>query len=292
MVANPFERSTLNRIYADLQLKGAGEMWKWQAEGQAKAVIVLVHSAYEHHFRYSWQIEQWRSAGFHVVMGDLAGHGRSRAAGKPHMVSFSVYEKAIDDMLEAAFDDGVPIFIIAHGFGALLTMGYLSRKHHNVAGVVFTSPWLQLIKTPSKLSSALPGLHKLTPNMKINHDLKIEDLTRNPEIIEADWSDELYRPVVTVKWYRELQSYMKAMNSGKVKFPDIPVFIHTAEQDRVTDKEAAKNWLKQQELKEFSYKEWKDAYHDLYQEPEREDVFTTTHLFLKNILRTLGYVVK
>lgn len=267
-------------------------MWKWQAEGQAKAVIVLVHSAYEHHFRYGWQIEQWRSAGFKVVMGDFAGHGKSRASAKPHMASFAVYEAEIDDMILAAVEDGLPVFIIAHGFGAILTMSYLSKVKHNIAGVVFTSPWLQLKKTPSKVSSALSGLHKLTPNMKINHDLKIEDLTRNPDIIEADWDDELYRPIVTVRWYRELQSYMKTLNSGKVRFPDIPTFIHTAEKDLVADKEVAKNWLKQQDLKEFSYKEWKDAYHDLFQEPEREDVFITTHLFLKNILRTLGYVVK
>ncbi|WP_033543984.1 alpha/beta fold hydrolase [Planococcus sp. CAU13] len=267
-------------------------MWKWQAEGQAKAVIVLVHSAYEHHLRYGWQIEQWRAAGFQVVMGDLAGHGKSRATSKPHMADFTVYETEIDEMLKAAYTDGLPVFVIAHGFGAILVMSYLSRVKQNIAGVVFTSPWLKLIKTPSKISGALPGLHKLTPNMKINHGLMTEDLTRNPEIIEMEWGDELYRPVVTVKWYHELQTYMKILNSGKVKFPDIPTFVHTAENDLVSDKEAAKNWLKQQDLKEFSYKEWKGAYHDLFQEPERENVLVTTHLFMKNVLRTLGYVVK
>lgn len=45
-------------------------------------------------------------------------------------------------------------------------------------------------------------------------------------------------------------------------------------------------------LKEFSYKEWKDAYHDLFQEPEREDIYNTIHLFILNILRSLGYVIK
>ncbi|MFD1030334.1 alpha/beta fold hydrolase [Metaplanococcus flavidus] len=267
-------------------------MWKWQAEGQAKAVIVLVHSAYEHHLRYGWQIEQWRSAGFHVVMGDLAGHGKSRSSDKPHMASFATYEKDIDEMLEAALLDELPVFIIAHGFGATLVMSYLSSVQQNIAGVVFTSPWLHLIKTPSKISSALSGLHKLAPNLKINHDLSIEDLTRNPDIIEVERDDELYRPIVTVKWYRELQDYMKSIAGGKVKFPDIPVFIHTGEKDLVTNIEVSKNWLKQQDLKEFSYKEWNGAFHDLFQEPEREDVFITTHLFLKNILRSLGYVVK
>lgn len=267
-------------------------MWKWQAEGQAKAVIVLVHSAYEHHLRYGWQIEQWRNEGFNVVMGDLAGHGKTRSSEKPHMASFSVYEKNIEEMLKAALTDNLPVFIIAHGFGATLVMSYLSSGKHHIAGVVFTSPWLQLVKTPSKFSSAMSGLHKVTPNFKINHDLSIDDLTRNPDIIEVERDDSLYRPVITVKWYHELQSHMKSLVSGKMAFPDIPVFIHTGERDVVTNIEVSKNWLKQQNLKEFSYKEWKGSYHDLFQEPEREDVFITTHLFLKNILRSLGYVVK
>ena len=30
-------------------------MWKWEAEGEAKAVIVMVHGAMEHHGRYGCQ---------------------------------------------------------------------------------------------------------------------------------------------------------------------------------------------------------------------------------------------
>ena len=29
-------------------------MWKWEAEGQPKAVVVIIHSAYEHHRWYAW----------------------------------------------------------------------------------------------------------------------------------------------------------------------------------------------------------------------------------------------
>ena len=46
-------------------------MWKWEAEEKPKAVIVIVHSAYEHHRRYAWLIEKLRSSNCHIVMGDL-----------------------------------------------------------------------------------------------------------------------------------------------------------------------------------------------------------------------------
>lgn len=71
-------------------------MWKWESTGQAKAVIVMVHSAYEHHRRYAWQIEQWRSQGFHVVMTDLPGHGTESLKEAAHRESFIDYEKTVD----------------------------------------------------------------------------------------------------------------------------------------------------------------------------------------------------
>lgn len=267
-------------------------MWKWQAEGQAKAVIVIIHSAYEHHLRYAWQIKQWRGAGFQVVMGDLPGHGKNAINHMVHRESFEEYEGAVNEMLEVAIDLELPVFIVAHGLGATLAINYLSNHSVEVAGAVYTSPWLHLIRTPSKLSSALSGLSKITSQMKIKHEITIEDLTRNPEVIELERDDEYYKPLITIGWYKELQSYMKQATSGKQQYPDIPTFVQTAGHDLITDTEVSKHWLKQQNLHDFRYKEWRDAHHDLFQEPERDDVFTNSHLFIKSILNSIGYVVK
>lgn len=267
-------------------------MWKWQAEGQAKAVIVIIHSAYEHHLRYAWQIKQWRGAGFQVVMGDLPGHGKNAVNTTAHNESFAEYEKAVNEMLDVAIDLELPVFIVAHGLGATVAINYLSTHMVEVAGVVYTSPWLHLVRTPSKLSSALSGLSKITSQMKIKHEIKIEDLTRNPEVIELERDDEFYKPLITIGWYKELQAYMKQATVGKQKYPDIPTFVQTAGHDLISDKEASKNWLKQQDLHDYRFKEWKEANHDLFQEPERDDVFTNSHLFIKSVLNSIGYVVK
>jgi len=63
-------------------------MWKWEADGEAKAVIVMVHGELEHHGRYGWLIEQWRLAGFHVIMGDLPGQGLTSRVNRGHIESF------------------------------------------------------------------------------------------------------------------------------------------------------------------------------------------------------------
>jgi lysophospholipase len=266
-------------------------MWKWEAKGQAKAVIILVHSAYEHHLRYAWQIEQWRSADFHVIMGDLPGHGKEAAAEQVHKETFKEYEKSLKISIRAALENELPVFIVAHGLGATLVINLLSKTAYPIAGIVLSSPWLRLLKTPTKLPSALTGLHKLTPNMSIEHHIGISDLTRNQEVIDQEQNDPLYKPVATAGWYYELQGSMRQAAQSIGQFPDIPVFLHTGGADRIADKEAAKRWLQQQNLKEFSYKEWSRYYHDVFQEPEREDLFFSSHLFLQNAMRLLGYVV-
>ena len=63
-------------------------MWKWEAEDKPKAVIVIIHSAYEHHRRYAWLIEKLRSSGFHIVIGDLPGHGEQTIAKVAHNEPF------------------------------------------------------------------------------------------------------------------------------------------------------------------------------------------------------------
>ncbi|TWT12507.1 alpha/beta hydrolase [Planomicrobium sp. CPCC 101079] len=267
-------------------------MWKWEAAGQAKAVIVLIHSAYEHHLRYAWPIEQWRSQNFNVIMGDLPGHGEGIDVGLVHEESFDDYEQAVRLSVEAAHKDSLPVFVVGHGLGATLAMNVLSKNSFAVAGAVFTSPWLQLIKTPFSLSKSVPGLHKLMANMKLDHDIQVRHLTRNIEVIVAENDDNLYNTLITAGWYNELQAYMKGTEQGRNRFPDIPVFVQTGEKDEIIDIAAAKQWLLQQDLTEFSFKEWKNCYHDLFQEPEREDIFISSHLFMKNVLRSLGYLVE
>ena len=266
-------------------------MWKWEAKGQAKAVIVLVHSAYEHHLRYAWQIEQWRSADFHVIMGDLPGHGKAAPADQAHSETFREYEKSIKISIRAALENELPVFIIAHGLGATIAINLLSKTTYPIAGIVLSSPWLRLLKTPPKMPAALTGLHKLAPNLNLEHPIEIGDLTRNQEVIDMEQDDPLYNPVVTAGWYHELQGYMRQAAQSAGKLPDIPVFLHTGGADRVADKEAAKQWLRQQNLKEYGYKEWTRCCHDVFQEPEREDLFFSSHLFLQNVMRSLGYVV-
>lgn len=264
-------------------------MWKWEAEGQPKAVVAIVHSAYEHHSRYAWFIQKLRTSQFHVVMGDLPGHGAEvNAKEYIHKEKFETYIAYVKKLLEVAIADGLPLFIIGHGLGATLVMRVLQTEKVECAGVVLSSPWLHLDHHPPKFSNMLA---KLSSSMKINHQIDIEMLTRNYDVYVDLREDEHYNSMIAASWYRDLQHLMKEVSQSERSIQDVSVLLHSAGEDKITSIEEAKNWLLNQPLSEMQYKKWHRLYHDIYQEPEREEVFLYTESFMHGVLRSLGYIV-
>ena len=262
-------------------------MWKWESEGQPKAVVAIVHSAYEHHSRYAWLIQTLRNNNFHVVMGDLPGHG-AQTGPTIHDEKFDTYVNYVKELLNIGIADGLPLFIMGHGLGATIVMRVLQTEEILCAGVILSSPWLVLNHQPSKYSNVLS---KFSSSMKINHNINTELLTRNYENFTEARADKHYSSMVTTGWYKELQNFMKMVNQHDGSIRSVPILLHTAGNDKITDSSVAKKWLLKQELTEFQYKEWRRLYHDVYQEPERDEVYLYTESFMHGALRSLGYIV-
>lgn len=248
-------------------------MWKWQAVGEAKGVIVLIHSAYEEHRRYAWQIEKWRTNGFHVYMGDLPGHGTQAFQDGVHQEPFFEYDKAAGELLRLAAETALPIILIGHGLGAAIAIHALADERHPVSGVVVSSPWLQLQKLPVKSSSPLAAISKLSGRRKIDHGIELRHLTRR----KFEEADTIIESRITSGWWKELQAYME--QAAQTTIPNLPMMLHVGQRDLITQTSASRAWLSRQAVAEFHFKEWAHCYHDLFQEPERDDIFQSSLSF-------------
>lgn len=266
-------------------------MWKWEAEGQPKAVVVIIHSAYEHHRRYAWLIEKLRVAGFHVIAGDLPGHGAESKTKKIHDEDLKEYEKFIKLMIYEASQYNLPTFILGHGMGATFAMHAVGKFKYEIAGAIMTSPWLHLQHQQSKMATALKGVSKIAGGIKMRHEIDARQLSRSYEFYMEEKDDPYYNPTVTVRWYHELQQFMKAIYQVENRFKDIPVLMMNGKSDKITDIAYNRKWLEKQKLSEYHYKEWDQCYHDLFQEPERELIYQYVEDFILNRLRTIGYIV-
>ncbi|MBD8034724.1 MULTISPECIES: alpha/beta hydrolase [Solibacillus] len=267
-------------------------MWKWETEHQPKAVVVILHSAYEQHRWYAWLIEKFRSARFHVVMGDLPGHGEQGKYARYHDENFEEYYNYTKVLLKVALEYNLPLFIVGNGLGASIAAYVLQKNKIECAGVVLTSPWLHFKLAPGKLSNALSSFSAITSNVKLKHELSIQYFTRNTDVLMELKEQLPLNSMVTVKWYREWQQMTRIIRDPENKFPDIPLLLMTGENDKITDISTSKKWMMEQKLSEFHYKQWNGCLHSLFFEVEREEVFRYTIDFINNVLRDLGYIVE
>lgn len=249
-------------------------MWKWETE-DPRGVFVIVHGTGEHHGRYNWLIDKWLSQGFHVVMGDLPGHGQTTRR-RGHIDSFEDYIEAVNDWIEFAEGYGLPVFLLGHSLGGLVVIRGMQEKRFPVRAILLSSPCVGLLHAPAKtLKAAVRAVNSIVPKLRvrIKSSSNNPSATRNEERLKQDAEDPLIIQKVSVRWYNELERAMKAASATVGDFPDVPLLVMQAGDDKIVDKQGVGVWFNRVPVKDRTYKEWEGLYHEIFNEPEREEVF-------------------
>lgn len=266
-------------------------MWKWEADGHAKAVVVLIHSAFENYRWYAWTIDKLRSEGYHVVSGDLPGHEEGSKYTRVHDEKISDFLNYIKILMKNALEFNLPVFIIGNGLGGLLAIHFLHKNNAECAGLVLNSPWVALKKTPGAISNALAGMGSLASGRKISLKFDRKMLTRNIDGYEEMLDEVRYHSNVTVRWYKEIQLLMRTVLNQKDISLSLPILLMTAKKDQITEPDISRAWLLSQNSDEMQYKLWPYSYHNLLHDNEREEVFIYIRDFMNNVIRSLGFIV-
>lgn len=244
--------------------------------------ILLVHGSGEHVGRYKWAIEQWNQGGLDVLGGDLPGHGQSPGK-RGHIQSFNEYIEAVNDWYDALRErsDHVP-FVFGHSLGGLVVSRFMEINKREARGVLLSSPCFGLrVKVPAWKEWIAKSLNVLHPSLVLPSEVKSESVTRSQEIRDALETDPYRVNGVSVRWYRELQVHMQKNWEEQHQFPDIPLVIHQAGDDSVTDPDVAKRWMEAIAVSDKLFTEWPGLYHELLNEPERDEVMAAMIAWMK-----------
>lgn len=265
----------------------------WEADGEGKGVMIIVHGAMEHHGRYGWLIEMWRSAGFHVIAGDLPGQGLTTRSHRGHVDSFDEYIEELKRWFDRASGYGMPIFFLGHSMGGLSVIRLLQTTAIKVEAVILSSPCMGLaVYPPLPINALSVGLNWIAPELKVSSNLQVDLVTRNDDVKFRALNDSLFVRKVSIRWYRELLKAMKAAFTDIASFPDVPLLVLQGGDDKIVDKLEVMEWFNKLSLTEKQYKEWPDCYHEIFNEPERDIIFEYAKSFAELRLKMLNLTEK
>ena len=222
--------------------------------------ILIVHGLAEHKGRYDWVQKMLAVAGYASWAIDLRGHGE--AEGFPGKVGSP--DEWIDDVAAGVsfMGDKLPKFVIAHSMGTLPTLAYLAERNRaDIRGVVLSA--CPIAPGQATLDSlANPDAPGIPP----------ETVSRDPEVVRVYAEDPLVfnenvPPECTAAVMLVSQRAFQA--AGDVT---LPVFLIHGGSDPIADPSGSEDIQAALGSADKSLKVYDGLYHEVFNEPERDEV--------------------
>lgn len=183
---------------------------RWEPSGDARAEMVLCHGLAEHSGRYEQVGERFSAAGIGVTAYDQIGFGAS--GGKRAWVDeWSDVLDQIQRHIEVARETTRPVVLLGHSTGGLFALEYALAERPRPDLLVLSAPVLDGGARWQKVLAAI--LDVVAPSIQIPNKLKGEELSRDPAVGEAYFSDPLVLTKTTGHFGKEMLNAMARVNA-------------------------------------------------------------------------------
>ena len=287
-------------------------VYKWEPETPPKAVVQIVHGLAEHAKRYARVAEALCKDGYICYANDARGHGRTAGdltektlAGNAGVLGPNGWRGVVNDLHELTNiikkeHPDLPIFLIGHSWGAMLTQDYiqdwgnelkgaiLSGTNGKVRALVVKAGKLILKNDIKKRGPNEPSQKMHDMNFKSNnHDWDniegttgFEWLSRDKEEVQKYIDDPWCGFVSPASlWLEFLYGFEKIYDSKKEQnIPkDLPIHFISGSLCVIGNKTksvmAMINRLNKYGIKDVTYKFYQDARHEIFNEINRDEIY-------------------
>jgi acylglycerol lipase len=243
----------------------------WRPAAQARAVVVIVPGFNSHSGYYQWVAEQLTAGGLAVYAVDLRGRGQSDGE-RFYVEKFQDY---VDDAahliaLAKMRDRGLPVFLLGHSAGGVVSCLYTLEHQTELAGLICESFAFQ-VPAPDFALAVLKGLSHIAPHAHVL-PLKNADFSRDPAAVDKMNADPLIahetQPTKTVA------EMVRADELLKQSFPKftLPLLIIHGTADKATKPSGSQLFFDSAGSSDKTLKLYDGHFHDLLNDVGKEDV--------------------
>jgi alpha-beta hydrolase superfamily lysophospholipase len=259
----------------------------WKPDTDARAVILIAHGAAEHSGRYQRFAQHFVGLGYAVAALDHYGHGHSEGE-RCCIKAFSDYTDTLEIFRQQVERDipGLPVILLGHSLGGLISTRYLLDKQDSLAGCILSGPAIKTDLQPPLLQILLIKFFSLVaPNMGVLQ-LDASGVSRDPAEVEKYVNDPLnYSGKLSARLVAQLFATMSAVQARAAEI-FVPMLILHGEADAMASAEGSRFLNEQVSSTDKTLKIYPDLYHEIFNEPERLQVFADIEHWLDALLKT------
>lgn len=253
----------------------------WLPVGEPNAALLVVHGLAEHSGRYMNLVDHFVPQGYAVYGIDHLGHGKSEGERVyvDRFTDFTITLKTYFDRIRE-WQPGVPIFIICHSMGGLITAAYLLEHQHELAGAVISGP---SVIVPDTISPAIILVSKvlsvILPKVGLVQ-LDAEGISRDPAVVTAYVGDPLvHTGKTTARLGAEMIKSMQLIKAQGAAI-QLPIMILQGSEDKLVDPSGAQILYDLVSSADKTIQIYDGLFHEVFNEPEHEQVLADVSAWL------------
>ena len=253
----------------------------WTGEKEPIAVICHIHGQSDHSSRFEHVAAFFVAHQVDFFAADLIGHGKSGGV-RGHVNHFDEYLETVDMLYDEVVTKypGKPIFIYGHSMGGNVVINHALQNTKPVTGYIATSPWIRLAFDPPAWKVALGKTVKsILPALLQPTGLNPALISHDKEVVEKYKNDKLVHGKIAAAGFFEIFTKGKSIldRSAELRYP---MFIAHGTEDQLTDHTASKAFANMRSDL-IVYKEFPGLFHEMHNEPEKEQLFNAILHFIQ-----------
>jgi alpha-beta hydrolase superfamily lysophospholipase len=254
-------------------LKLPGRVW---CADRPRALVAVVHGLGEHCGRYAALAADLVQARYSVVGLDLPGHGEAPGPRGDVPSWLQLRDQVVPAMFTAlrglpGQPTQLPPVLVGHSMGGVLALDYALAHPKTILGVVAASPALRTTMQPWwKLALSRAAL-LASPGMGFAHGLDESGVSRDPEVLAQRRDDRLVHDRISPRLYFSLNEARQRV-LREARRLHVATLVLQGMGDRVVDPKGALEFNAAAPHGMARLITYPDAYHELFNEPERAQV--------------------
>lgn len=246
----------------------------WSSEATPRrGCVALMHGYGEHCSRYHHVAVALVRAGYNVMAIDARGHGRSTGI-RAHVDRYADYVRdmaLLKRNIEGRWPH-LPLFVLGHSNGGLITLRYALTRPTRVRGFIVTSP-LVGIKVAVSPAKAAAGklMSRVWPHFSLPSGLDARDVCQNPDVIRHYASDPLNNAVATARYFTEVNEATASLFTRAHEI-DQPFLFLIAGNDAVVDAAATERLFHRLGSHDRELEVYPDLFHEILNEEVWPDI--------------------